>query len=1198
MKSHKFPSPRDDDQRIPLPPGTLIKDKCGIIYKIKNTEVKAGGSALLYQVEREGSLRNFVLKECYPRSKDFNFVRKNGVVYSEDEQGESELDIVKKNMRRENEIGQLIANKTGRTVAPWETLTAEQIVIEGKVFPATDSCFIVMEQAMDGETRGLFLNDLLAECALPVEESAPLRTGGVPAPFVAARIIEELLKSLRDVHFSGYIHGDINDVNFFLMGAVLENADIGVGQLLDFGNSFRLESDGKTAPIKNVFSTYGFGSPEIFANTGEIRLSPATDIFSVGALMLYLLKGMRYKNVCGKNLVKNFSVEIFLPVKKLLKYGYRREAAVLFRKILAKALSFKPEDRYQDAAQMLKDVVFLRKLIAPPKFSLSVNLSRSPNFVNGSRNAELAALQQNLDDGAHPLWIWGLGGQGKTELAMEFARKQIEQGRAAYLVTFRGSLKETIMSMDFSGWSFEFDGKGDAADKEYRARLDLLKENYRDALLIVDNFDDAESSLAELQLEPAYKDLLGLNMKILFTTRSRPNDSVAELAPLSEENSLTLFKSIAKVSLDEEKIVRKLIREVDYHPMTIEILARTLNESWGTLSTKNLLARLRSENINSQTLPEVKHMKALNEREAKLYGHLRTLFNLFRLEDYRDILCDLTLLPIEGFDAAEFLLSESSSKKKRLKRLEGNGWARRRAEDNLLRIHPLIRSVFKNELKPTNVDCKDFLSKLWSRLDDRYPPDKKLFRSAAEFFERAAKDFGDVTGEHNFHAGYCCIIGEKFVQAALFEDAAVKLREKFLDKNDLQLARTYNDAGTAAFFLQDYDKGMDYLAKALKVLETNAPDDPNAANIFANAGNAHMMLGDYEKGVELTGRAVEIFSRVPPKNPHERANAYRVFGMALMWCKRYDEAMENFFAAEKIFHELAPEGSVDLALICMDIGEVYSVKNEPETALNYLLKALALQEKFLPKNHNDKMFSYHLLGETYRLAGNEVESKKFFDMEADALRAKNEQSSRDLLKTTLDFIDMHADKMSSDELISRYRTVADSYCKLGELDNSEKYIALALEKISYAAPLEVALTYFSAADIHAAKKNLPEALEFARKSAAVVENSSPNNFGFLSTNYLHLANLYNSAGNFEEALDFFKRAEKFQLKCVHPDFDMIRWIHHSCGTALKNLKRFDEAEKTFENLLAEWSAIVYDSHPTIRAIQALIAEIRRLRAEK
>ena len=116
-------------------------------------------------------------------------------------------------------------------------------------------------------------------------------------------------------------------------------------------------------------------------------------------------------------------------------------------------------------------------------------------------------------------------------------------------------------------------------------------------------------------------------------------------------------------------------------------------------------------------------------------------------------------------------------------------------------IHPLIRSVFKNELKPTNADCEQFLSNLWQRLDDRYPQDKKLFKQAAKLFENAAKNLGDKTGDHYFHAGFCHLIGDNFFVALTMEEKAISFREAAHDKDALLLVRNYNDTRVAACYV-------------------------------------------------------------------------------------------------------------------------------------------------------------------------------------------------------------------------------------------------------------------------------------------------------------------------------------------------------------------------------------------------------------
>ncbi|MBO4780185.1 MAG: hypothetical protein J5497_06065, partial [Selenomonadaceae bacterium] len=69
------PSNEDYDDREPLPAGSEIISTSGLHYKIKDEPVGFGGSALIYRVSRAGSLRNFIIKECYPLSKDFRFSR-------------------------------------------------------------------------------------------------------------------------------------------------------------------------------------------------------------------------------------------------------------------------------------------------------------------------------------------------------------------------------------------------------------------------------------------------------------------------------------------------------------------------------------------------------------------------------------------------------------------------------------------------------------------------------------------------------------------------------------------------------------------------------------------------------------------------------------------------------------------------------------------------------------------------------------------------------------------------------------------------------------------------------------------------------------------------------------------------------------------------------------------------------------------
>ena len=147
-----------------------------------------------------------------------------------------------------------------------------------------------------------------------------------------------------------------------------------------------------------------------------------------------------------------------------------------------------------------------------------------------------------------------------------------------------------------------------------------MRQYYQGCLLIVDNFDDDDKTISDLQSEPAYDEIVNdTGLKFLFTTRSRPDESTKELQPLTEEFALKLFRSISPIAERDLPIVRELLREVDCHPMTVELLAKTREDSWQSIPYKDLLQRLRYRHIDDKNLPSVSIKKNLTEREAKIY---------------------------------------------------------------------------------------------------------------------------------------------------------------------------------------------------------------------------------------------------------------------------------------------------------------------------------------------------------------------------------------------------------------------------------------------------------------------------------------------------------------------------------------------------------------------------------------------------
>lgn len=1217
-----------------LPPGTVLVTSNRGVYRIRHA-IASGGSAIVYESEIKGTHRMFVLKECFPDSKKFAFIRKGITVTPknpDDIKAADYLKLIKSNMERENLTGQIIATATGRAIASWDKLDVTQIIIGEKVYDAADSCFIVMERATDADNRrGIFFPDLLAECAKTPTANAPLRTGGNPSPLVATMILEELLKSLRDIHKAGYIHGDINEANFFLMGHDFKRGDIGVGQLLDFGSARKILPDGMTEPLDDVFSTPGYWSPEIFMkSSAPIRLTAATDIYSVGCLMLYTFYGMKYKKARGKNLAGSECVPS-VSVDEAVRHGYRRNAAELFTAILSKALQFKPEDRYQNGAEMLDDILRLKNLITPPKFLLAENLTRSPYFVDGSRDAEIADLQKDLERGTHPLFIFGVGGIGKTELANEFARTMIKNGTPSFLVTFKGNMRDTILSLRFSG----YEADTPESENDYRRRIDLLKEYYQGCLLIVDNFDDDEKSLATLMNEPACLELINeTGLKILFTTRSRPNESAKELQPLDKSNAMTLFKSISPVAADDEPIVLELIREVDCHPMTVELLAKTREDSWQTISYKELLQRLRHRGMDDINLPTVTIKKNLTEREAKIYGHLRTLFNICRLgEDYRQAICHATLLPIDGFDAATFITNEDDAQKIQLKTLEAHSWIRRHKENNRLTIHPLIRTVFRNELRPTDDDCNNFLRRIWNIADNDFAMDLEFFRQAAELFERATNDLADKRGDFAFYAGYCFIVTGKILSATRCEEKAVKIREIALADNPRELARTYNDAAVAAMSSEnfgvysdaglaekegssalggDFDRGIDYLTRARKILETlpDVEDLQNLANVCASIATALCNREDVDNALPLAQKAVDIFTAHPSKNLYERAHAHQALGQILILKKKYGEALNQRKLAVNLIEQLFQPPHPVLATAYRELAEVYALLKDFASAETNIIKAINMYAEIFPDTHPDVLAAYKIAMTLFAESGKTDKAKYYADRANDIfLRTqaavwKNKLAHAERMIEVAEVpVDENlrnnptvAQKLlaSKSRDILRYsRDAADACRQLKNYDKATKFINAAMEKFSdRTAPIDMATTLFTAAQISFDCGKFDESAQFDTRAAKILAESTPTSYDRFCEVLIHLGNVFAAKGDHNAALNAFTRAVNAQKENPYPENAAIELATRSMAESLMRLNRFTDAATILEELLAKQQNYLFDTNPRIVAVRKLLARAR------
>ena len=150
--------------------------------------------------------------------------------------------------------------------------------------------------------------------------------------------------------------------------------------------------------------------------------------------------------------------------------------------------------------------------------------------------------------------------------------------------------------------------------------------------------------------------------------------------------------------------------------------------------------------------------------------------------------------------------------------------------------------ILKNELKPSDEDCADFLNTLWNFFDNMYPQELTLFKQASEIFANATNELQDRRGDFAFYAGFCYMIVGNDSVASLNEDKALRIRKNILPENSPILAQS-----------------------------TNIEDLQNMANVCANVSSTYLERGNSERGLIFAKKALEIFEKHPPQNLYEKA---------------------------------------------------------------------------------------------------------------------------------------------------------------------------------------------------------------------------------------------------------------------------------------------------------------------------------------
>lgn len=361
----------------------------------------------------------------------------------------------------------------------------------------------------------------------------------------------------------------------------------------------------------------------------------------------------------------------------------------------------------------------MKRDLAMPQFHLA-------NSAIG-REEELRQLHLKLRAARQPVVVTGVGGLGKTTLAqMYWLHHRPEYDSAAWLsadAIFSAGEQQRADNAEYFLCAFldhpklktnlklMFDPKQRPVE-QFRQMIAGLAALEGQHLLIIDNVPGiAAHYLPELSALQ--------NWRILLTGRDTLANTIRfELDTLLPDEAAALFERVYEKPLvipesgSFPAALDDILRDIDYHTLTIELLAAYAREK--NLDLPALLVLLRDQGLVRLDDYEVTSTRSPKSRD--IAGHLRELFWLELEPAEQEILRYCAILPTSNMPLAPGLMSEDrlcallgkkdteTDFKKLLRRLARLHWLVKK--DDEYRCHPVIAETAKAQLRPDAVNCE------------------------------------------------------------------------------------------------------------------------------------------------------------------------------------------------------------------------------------------------------------------------------------------------------------------------------------------------------------------------------------------------------------------------------------------------------------------------------------------------------------
>jgi len=620
----------------------------------------------------------------------------------------------------------------------------------------------------------------------------------------------------------------------------------------------------------------------------------------------------------------------------------------------------------------------------------------------------------------------GLGGLGKTQLAVEYAhayRNEYPNG-VIWINADQDITAQLIKLSEEARWVSPL------SEQPFKIQTALrrLRET-SDCLIVFDNLEqlaDIEEYLPKPQFSP----------HILVTSRvEQPGFNPVELNILTPELGLQLLVQEADREPDGEldiQAAKAIVERLDGLPLALELAGAYLRRRH-TVIWEQYLELLR-DNPRS-AFPSHLQKDSLTQHEADIYSTLKINETLFDEEPLlREVLDLLTWSGSAPMALSLLCASLGQDKNSALTGALSLGVALRILQQpdggERYAIHRLVREVRREDV-PLETR-RDWAEACGKRLGDWFEKQRQDFRDLPIF--EAGLDHLEAWRQNAEHFGFTLLAVRmiwlqaypayhwgRYADAKRDIERALALYDQSVQTDAALQSHLLNDLGTVTSGMGDHKAALKLLEEALairhglygeehsdtarslanvasessklgkldKALELGdqaldirrklfGNDHPDTAASLADFANYHSYLGKYDKALDLGNQALTIrrklFGQDHPYTAHSLANvaAYHSY------LGKYDKALNLGNQALTIRRKLFGEGHPNTAHSLASVASFHSDLGKHDKAVDLGNQALAIRRKLYGEEHPDIAKSLHNIGTFLSALNQHIDALELF----------------------------------------------------------------------------------------------------------------------------------------------------------------------------------------------------------------------------